>query len=114
MAGEFGVSIALENVWNNFLLSPLELARYIDEFEDPNIGSYFDVGNVVRFADGVFRIASVCEVRGVVRDGFDIQEVFRFRGTSEDGGFAAAGVIPEFYAKLEARGLPADTSIFRT
>ena len=50
LAAELEIHIALENVWNNFLLSPLELCRYIDEFESPWIGSYFDVGNVVRFA----------------------------------------------------------------
>ncbi len=49
MAGELGVHIGIENVWNNFLLSPLEAARYIDEFESPWIGWYFDVGNVVRY-----------------------------------------------------------------
>jgi hexulose-6-phosphate isomerase len=49
MAAELGIKIALENVWNNFLISPVETARYIDEFDDPNIGAYFDVGNVVRY-----------------------------------------------------------------
>lgn len=49
LAEELGVKIALENVWNQFLLSPLETARYIDEFESPWIGAYFDVGNVVNF-----------------------------------------------------------------
>ncbi|HOD94742.1 MAG TPA: TIM barrel protein [Candidatus Hydrogenedentes bacterium] len=44
------VTLLVENVWNNFLLSPLEMAHYIDEFESPWIQSYFDVGNVVRFA----------------------------------------------------------------
>ena len=48
-AEEKGVKIGLENVWNNFLLSPLEMARYIDEFENPIIGAYFDCGNVARF-----------------------------------------------------------------
>ncbi len=48
LAEELGVKILIENVWNNFLLSPLEMARYIDEFESPMIGSYFDVGNIVR------------------------------------------------------------------
>lgn len=48
-AEETGVKIGLENVWNNFLLSPLEMARYIDEFENPIIGAYFDCGNVARF-----------------------------------------------------------------
>jgi hexulose-6-phosphate isomerase len=36
-------------VWNNFLLSPIEFARYIDEFESPWVGAYFDVGNIVRY-----------------------------------------------------------------
>ena len=49
VAEETGIKIALENVWNNFLLSPLEAARYIDEFNHPMIGWYFDVGNIVRY-----------------------------------------------------------------
>jgi hexulose-6-phosphate isomerase len=49
MAEELGVKIAVENVWNNFLLSPLEMARYLDEFESPWIGAYFDVGNIVNY-----------------------------------------------------------------
>lgn len=49
MAESLGVKIAVENVWNQFLLSPLEVVRYIDEFESPWIGAYFDVGNVVNY-----------------------------------------------------------------
>lgn len=49
VAEKTGIKIAIENVWNNFLLSPLEAARYIDEFESPMIGWYFDVGNVLRY-----------------------------------------------------------------
>jgi L-ribulose-5-phosphate 3-epimerase len=49
LAGELSVAIAVENVWNNFLLSPLEAARYIDEFESPHIGWHFDVGNIVNY-----------------------------------------------------------------
>jgi len=44
-----GIKLLIENVWNNFLLSPLEMARFIDEMESPSVGAYFDVGNVVRF-----------------------------------------------------------------
>lgn len=44
-----GVSIAIENVWNKFLWSPLEMARYIDQFESPQVGAYFDVGNTLAF-----------------------------------------------------------------
>lgn len=44
-----GVTIALENVWNGFLLSPLELCDLIDRVNSPWIGAYFDVGNVLKF-----------------------------------------------------------------
>ena len=46
-AEKLGVIIAVENVWNSFLLSPLEFARYVDEFKSPYVQAYFDVGNVV-------------------------------------------------------------------
>ena len=49
MAQDLGVKIAIENVWNLFLLSPLECARYVDEFESDWIGWYFDVGNIVNY-----------------------------------------------------------------
>ncbi len=48
-AEKHGVKIAIEEVWNKFLLSPIEFARYIDEFESPWVGAYFDVGNVVEY-----------------------------------------------------------------
>ncbi len=48
-AEHFGIKIAIEEVWNKFLLSPPEFARYIDEFESPWVGAYFDVGNVVEY-----------------------------------------------------------------
>lgn len=41
------VCIGLENVWNNFLLSPLEMKDFIDKVGSPYVGSYFDVGNVL-------------------------------------------------------------------
>lgn len=49
-AEEKQIMLLVENVWNNFLLSPLEMARYLDELESPIVGAYFDIGNVVRFA----------------------------------------------------------------
>ena len=42
-----GVAMALENVWNKFLLSPLEMKNFIDQFDSPWVGSYLDVGNAV-------------------------------------------------------------------
>lgn len=50
-AEEKGVTIALENVWNNFLISPLEMARFIDEVDSPRVKAYFDIGNVLLFGE---------------------------------------------------------------
>lgn len=47
VAGELRVIVAVEEVWNKFLLSPLEFARYVDELDSPWLKAYFDVGNVV-------------------------------------------------------------------
>src|SRR5881396_398193 len=49
LAEELGVKIAIENVWNQFLLSPLEAAGYVDEFNSPAVGWHFDVGNVITY-----------------------------------------------------------------
>lgn len=46
-AAQVRVQIGLENVWNKFLLSPLEMARFVDELHSPWVGVYFDVGNVL-------------------------------------------------------------------
>jgi len=46
LAEELKVIIGIEEVWNKFLLSPLEFAKYVDEFNSPWIRAYFDVGNV--------------------------------------------------------------------
>ena len=47
LARELKIVIAVEEVWNKFLLSPLEFGRYIDELDSPWLKAYFDVGNVV-------------------------------------------------------------------
>ncbi len=48
-AEKHGMQIALENVWNNFILSPVEAKRFIDEINHPLVGWYFDVGNILRY-----------------------------------------------------------------
>jgi L-ribulose-5-phosphate 3-epimerase len=47
LAQELKVTIGIEEVWNKFLLSPIEFARYVDELESPWLKAYFDVGNDV-------------------------------------------------------------------
>lgn len=49
MAEELRVVLAIEEVWNKFLLSPLEFAKYVDDFQSPWLKAYFDVGNVVLY-----------------------------------------------------------------
>jgi L-ribulose-5-phosphate 3-epimerase len=50
LAAELKVVIGIEEVWNHFLLSPLEFAKYVDEFNSPWVKAYFDVGNIVLFS----------------------------------------------------------------
>ena len=47
IAEEYGVEIGMENVWNKFLLSPIEMRALIDEIGSDYVGAYFDTGNVV-------------------------------------------------------------------
>ena len=69
------------------------------------------VVHVARYADGVVRIASISEVAGARADGFDVRELFGFRGAGS--GFSATGVVPAFYGEIAALGIPADAAIFR-
>jgi len=45
-----GISVCLEQVWNGFFTSPFDMARFIDDLNNPNIAAYFDVGNVLAFS----------------------------------------------------------------
>ena len=49
LALELGVRIAIEDVWNDFLLSPMEAARYVDELNSPAVGWHMDIGNVMAY-----------------------------------------------------------------
>jgi len=42
-----GVTICVENVWNKFLLSPLEMKQFVEQFDSPNVAVYLDVGNTL-------------------------------------------------------------------
>jgi len=48
-AEECGVTLAIENVWNKFLLSPTEMANFIDGFGSPAVGAYVDVANMLPY-----------------------------------------------------------------
>lgn len=46
---KLGVNIAIEYVWNKFLLSPMEFAHFCDDVASPRVGLFFDTGNMVIF-----------------------------------------------------------------
>lgn len=48
-AEELGIVMALENVWNKFLLSPIEFREFVDGFESELVRAYFDVGNILLY-----------------------------------------------------------------
>lgn len=43
------VYLAPENVWNKFLVSPLEMRAFVDQFKSPWVGAYFDIGNIMQY-----------------------------------------------------------------
>ncbi|MBU2515899.1 sugar phosphate isomerase/epimerase [bacterium] len=49
LAEKMKVEIALENVWNKFLLSPVEMKMFVEQFKSKAIGVYFDIGNPLLF-----------------------------------------------------------------
>ncbi len=49
VAEEHNIIVAMEEVWNKFLLTPRDFCQYVDEFKSPLVKAYFDVGNVVHY-----------------------------------------------------------------
>ena len=84
---ELDVKIAIENVWNGFLMGPHEAARYIDEINSPYVGFYFDVGNIVRYA----RPATCVEVLGPRIMKLDVKE-YSLKRMREEGVWKGFGV----------------------
>jgi hexulose-6-phosphate isomerase len=49
LAEKLGVKIAIEVVWNDFITTPDQFVRYIDSFQSPYLGGYFDCSNMVKY-----------------------------------------------------------------
>src|SRR5262245_57045468 len=49
LAEKLGVKIAIEVVWNNFLTKPEQLIKYVDDFNSPYVGAYFDCSNMIKY-----------------------------------------------------------------
>jgi L-ribulose-5-phosphate 3-epimerase len=115
LAKEAKVIIAVEEVWNKFLTSPLEFARYVDEFKSPWVRAYFDVGNVVLFGfpQDWIRTLGPRIVKLHIKD-------FRFKSTPNSGGknvadFCALGEgqidWPEIYKALAEIGYKGSATV---
>ncbi|MCH2061645.1 MAG: sugar phosphate isomerase/epimerase [Verrucomicrobiales bacterium] len=50
LASRIGVRVLIETVWNGFCESPEKFRDYIDDFNSPWVGAYFDIGNMQKFA----------------------------------------------------------------
>ena len=49
IAEEFDVDLCMENVWNGFFYSPIELRDFVDSFESDKLGVYLDIGNLIGY-----------------------------------------------------------------
>jgi L-ribulose-5-phosphate 3-epimerase len=48
-AEKLGVKICIETVWNNFITTPEQLIKYVDQFQNPIVGAYFDISNMIKY-----------------------------------------------------------------
>ncbi len=113
LAEQHGVTIGVENVWNKFLLSPLEMRNFIDAFQHKHVGSYFDVGNTlatgypqhwidilgdrikrVHFKDYRRAIGTVDGFVDLLSGDIDWPEVMQGLKAIEYDGWVAAEMIP--------------------
>ncbi|HEX5220902.1 MAG TPA: sugar phosphate isomerase/epimerase family protein [Verrucomicrobiae bacterium] len=53
LAEELGVTISIENVWNNFITDEDQAVRYLNEINNPRVQWHFDVGNIIRYGDPI-------------------------------------------------------------
>ena len=49
IAEELDVDLCMENVWNGFFYSPIELRDFVDSFESDKLGVYLDIGNLIGY-----------------------------------------------------------------
>ena len=49
LADKLGVKIAVEVVWNEFITTPEQLVKYVDQFQTPTVGAYFDCSNMIKY-----------------------------------------------------------------
>lgn len=120
-AKAIGVSIGLENVWNKFLLSPMEMRDFIDKIGNPYVGSYLDIGNTlycsypedwirilgnrikkVHFKDYRVQAGGLHGFVDLLAGDVDYPEVMRAFGEIGYDGWVSAEMIPNYRHHTEA------------
>jgi len=86
LAEELGVTIALENVWNNLWVKPALFAAYVRSFKHASVQSYYDIGNHVKYAPPVEWIKALSDtiVKIHVKD-------FKLNDNGQGGRFCTIG-----------------------
>lgn len=92
-AKEKGVKIAIEVVWNDFLTTPEQLVKYVDEFGDPTVGAYFDCSNMVKYGRPSAEWIRLLEKRLLKID---------FKGYSKEKGWVPIGEGDEDWPAIRA------------
>ena len=49
IAEDLDVDLCMENVWNGFFYSPIELRDFVDSFTSDKLGVYLDIGNLIGY-----------------------------------------------------------------
>ena len=75
-----GVKIAVEVVWNDFLTKPEQLVEYVDQFQTPTVGAYFDCSNMLKYG-----VPAATWIRTLGKRMLK----FDFKGWSKSAGFKA-------------------------
>lgn len=121
MAEENGIRINLENVWNNFLLSPIETLSFINKClgKDPHapavdarqtLGAYFDIGNIWNTAwpqhwvEVLGHHIQRLDVKGYSREISDKQGKWAGFGPKIGDGDLPWGATSEALKKMNYRG----------
>ena len=92
-AKEKGVKIAIEVVWNEFLTTPEQLVKYVDEFKDPTVGAYFDCSNMIKYGRPSAEWIRLLGKRLLK---------FDFKGYSKQKGWVAIGEGDEDWPAIRA------------
>jgi L-ribulose-5-phosphate 3-epimerase len=77
-AEKLGVKICIETVWNEFITTPEHLIKYVDQFQNPIVGAYFDISNMIKYG--------VPPAEWIRRLGKRLYK-FDFKGYSKEKGF---------------------------